>query len=162
MFASTITQPQNVWTSAGTESNFNYSIPNQDKTASSSWCGGGGDAIRHIVPMDDLILLTAASLWRTGDASGVDPSTIGARPQVCWGGPRARYSPVICSTLPPVGAISASSATSDKNGYTSGDISIRAPPVRRRGGRQDVIRADPLALVWAVDIWYAAWFNLCA
>jgi len=158
VFASTITQPQNVWTSqAGTESNFNYSIPNQDKDSIQfKIAARGGDAIRHIVPMDDLILATAAGLWRvTGDAAGVlTPDTIGARVQVAIGAGAAR--PVLAGNMlyaaASGGHIREFGYSQDKNGYTSGDISIRAPHLF---DGEDILKMQyvltPWPMVWAIS-----------
>lgn len=158
VFAASTDQPQNVWTSqAGTESNFNYSIPNQDKDSIQfKIAARGGDAIRHIVPMDDLILMTAVSIWRvTGDGSGVlTPSTIGARPQVFIGAGAAR--PVVAGNVlyaaASGGHLREFGYSQDKNGYTSGDVSIRAPHLF---DGEDILKMQyaltPWPLVWAVS-----------
>ena len=158
VFASTITQPQNTWmTQAGTESNFNYSIPYQDKdSVQFKLASRGGDAIRHIVDMDDMILTTAAGIWRiSGDASGViTPASVSARRQVAIGAGAAR--PVLAGNMlyaaAAGGHIREFGYSQDKNGYTSGDISVRAPHLF---DGEEILKMQyaltPWPLVWAVS-----------
>lgn len=157
-FGSTLTQPQNVWaTQAGTESNFNYSIPFQSKDSLQfKIAARGGDAIRHIVAMDDIILATAAGLWRvSGGADGsISPDNITARPQVFIGAGAAR--PIVAGNMLYVAAsgghVREFGFSQDKNGYTSGDISIRAPHLF---DGEDIVKMQyvltPWPMVWAVS-----------
>ncbi|MCP5915918.1 hypothetical protein NL317_28275, partial [Klebsiella pneumoniae] len=65
-WAGTENQPQNVWLSrAGTEDNFNFSIPaKDDDSIQFKIASRENNAILHLVPMTDLIACTPAALWR--------------------------------------------------------------------------------------------------
>lgn len=159
VFASTNDEPQRTWlTKEGTESNLDYSLPTQD-TDSISFRVASRDAnrIRHIVPMSDLILLTSTAAWRITsiNTDALTPTSISARPQVTAGANAARPV-VINSTMIYAtargGHLREFGYQSDKNGYSSADISLRAPHLF---DGYDIARlafgAAPYPIVWAVS-----------
>ena len=66
VFAGAALRPQNVWmTRVGTENGLTYSIPvRDDDRISFRVAAREVNAIRHIVPLSNLLLLTAAGEWR--------------------------------------------------------------------------------------------------
>jgi hypothetical protein len=85
VFAATNNNPQTLWmTKAGSETNLTTSLPVQDDDSISfKIAARQQNRIRHMVPLSDLILLTAGGEWRvfTGTGEPVTPSTVIARPQ---------------------------------------------------------------------------------
>lgn len=85
VFAATNNNPQTLWmTKAGSETNLTTSLPVQDDDSISfKIAARQQNRIRHMVPLSDLILLTAGGEWRvfTGSGEPVTPSTVIARPQ---------------------------------------------------------------------------------
>lgn len=78
-FAASNSKPQNFWaTRSGTESNLTYSIPSKDDDRLSFRIAArDANAIRHLIPLSDLIMLTASGEWRITSNSGVvKPSDI--------------------------------------------------------------------------------------
>lgn len=78
-FAASNSKPQNFWaTRSGTESNLTYSIPfKDDDRLSFRIAARDANAIRHLIPLSDLLMLTAAGEWRiTSNAGVVKPSDI--------------------------------------------------------------------------------------
>ena len=90
VFANTTNNPQTVWmsTSANFE-NFNVSSPTKDDDAVTvSIYAREVNAVRHMVPLDDLIAFTSSVEWRISGASDpgfITPSSVERRPQSYWG-----------------------------------------------------------------------------
>ena len=69
-------------TRTGTESNLSYSIPSRDDDGISFRIASReNNAIRHVVPIGDLMLMTNAAEWRVATDGAVTPTTISVRPQ---------------------------------------------------------------------------------
>lgn len=132
VFAGTTNQPQNVWmTRTGTESNLSYSIPSRDDDGISFRIASReNNAIRHVVPIGDLMLMTNAAEWRVATDGAVTPTTISVRPQ----------SYVGCGSVQPLvvnnvmvyaegrgGHVRELAYNWNNQGYVSGDLSLRAP-----------------------------------
>lgn len=85
VFGGTATSPQGVFmTRTGTESNLNVSSPAQSGDAITLRIKAQQqNAIRHLVPLGDLIALTAGGVWRiySSDEGGLLPTNVAARPQ---------------------------------------------------------------------------------
>lgn len=85
VFAATNNNPQTLWmTKAGSETNLTTSLPVQDDDSISfKIAARQQNRIRHMVPLSDLLLLTAGGEWRvfTGSGEPVTPTTVIARPQ---------------------------------------------------------------------------------
>lgn len=84
-FAGTFEQPMNVWgTQSGSDYNMNYTVPSQDSDALRfRIMANRSDIIRHVVNLQDLIVLTAANEWRVsaGTGSALTPSTLSVKSQ---------------------------------------------------------------------------------
>lgn len=85
VFAGPSNDPQGIYfTRVGTESNLTVSYPSQPNDAVSVRLKAQQqNAIRHLVPLDDLIALTASGIWRVFslDDAALAPDTVAARPQ---------------------------------------------------------------------------------
>lgn len=67
---------------SGTEDNFTYSIPTQDDDAIQFRIAGrDGNGIQHLVPMNDLLVLTSASAWKISATGAITPQEIMVYPQ---------------------------------------------------------------------------------
>jgi hypothetical protein len=133
-FAATDNEPQNVWLArAGTETNMNYSIPPQDNDSIQfKIAAREANSIRHLVPMSDLIALTPAAVWKiSGGASEVlTPLTLSVRQQSFVGASDVKPALVGNNMLYVAargGHIRELGFDGDRNGYVTGDVSIRAP-----------------------------------
>lgn len=132
IFAGTNNEPQNVWgTKSGTESNLDYSIPPQDTDSLQfALASRQANAIEHILPMSDLLLLTASSVWRVNSSINdiLTPITLSAKEQATYGVNSIR--PLLMNTTALYvtaqgGHVRELGLT--EQGYQTGDISIRAP-----------------------------------
>lgn len=133
IFAGTTLQPQNMWmTRAGTESNMTSSIPTQDSDAIAFRIAAQtADSILHIVPMDDLILLTSGGVWKVAPANSdvITPASVGVRPQASLGANMVQPAVVgkyILHAMPG-GHIQEVTFSLYVNGYDTDDKSIMAP-----------------------------------
>ena len=135
-FAGTNNRPQNMWmTRSGSEGNFCQSVPTQDDDAIIFGIKGTQqNRIRHLVSLDDLVVLTHGGVYVVRSVDGVlTPSTVDPRPQ----------SSVACSAVQPVLAESAclysqeqgshvrevlyTSDNTGRAGYSNNDVSLLAP-----------------------------------
>lgn len=89
VFAGTQSKPQNCWmTRSGTESSMAYSIPTRsDDRIAFRIAAREASAIRHIVPLSNLILLTASGEWRIfgGNSEVLTPASLSIKPQAYVG-----------------------------------------------------------------------------
>lgn len=158
-FAGTINQPQNVWgTKSGTESNLTYSLPTRDDdSVSFRVAAREANGIRHLVPMGNLLLLTASAEWRLAPINNeaITPTSISVRPQSYIGA--SRVQPVIVNTNMIFGAARGGHmrelAYSDTvAGYLTGDLSLRAPHLFDGYLLTDFAYAKaPVPTVWVVS-----------
>lgn len=136
-FGATNNRPQNIWmTRSATEANFCQSVPLRDDDAIIFGIKGAQqNRIRHLVPLDDLVALTAGGVYvvRAADGSVLTPSTVDPRPQ----------SSVAASQVQPALAESAClysqehgshvrevlyvSDNTGRAGYSNNDVSLLAP-----------------------------------
>jgi hypothetical protein len=132
-FGGTINKPQNMWgTKSGTESNMSYSIPTRDDNrVAFRIAAREASAIRHIVPVASMVLLTPACEYRMNPQGDIlTPSSINPKPQ----------SSIGCSNVTPVlvgnsilfaqargGRIREMAYSWQAGGYLANDISIMAP-----------------------------------
>ena len=88
-FGGTANRPQNFWaTRSGTESNLTYSIPTKDDNRIAFRIAAReASAIRHIVPVANLMLLTASCEFRVNpvNSDALTPASIAVRPQSYMG-----------------------------------------------------------------------------
>lgn len=156
VWAGTTNEPQNVWMSrAATEDNFNFSIPaKDDDSIQFKIASRENNAIVHLVPMSDLIACTPNALWRIGGGltEVLTPLTVSAREQTYTG----------CSQTKPIkvgnnmvyvaargGHLREFGFDGDRNGYISGDVSVRAPHLFDfKDIRSMTLQHAPYPVVW--------------
>lgn len=134
VFAGSINKPQNIWmTRSGTESNMSYSIPSRDDDAINVRIAAReANAIKHLVPISDVIVLSGASEWQvsSGGAGGITPSTLSIKPQSYVGANNVQPVMVDNTLLYASargGHMRELAYSWQGGGYITGDISLRAP-----------------------------------
>lgn len=84
-FGGTYNDPQSLWMSrSGTENDFSYSIPvKDDDRVEFEVAARELNTIRHIVPMQNLVLLTGTAEWRVTsvNSDAITPNSVSVRPQ---------------------------------------------------------------------------------
>jgi hypothetical protein len=157
-FASTINDPAYFWaTRSGTESNLAYSIPSRDDDSIRFRIAARERSeIRHIVSMQNLILLSESVEWRVTPAGGdVLTPDVSVRPQSAIGCGYAR--PVVVNNNILFGAARGGHVrelgfNQDAGGYITGDICLRAPHLFDDYSVVDMAYAKaPLPIVWCVS-----------
>ena len=132
-FAGTIKKPQQIlMTKSGTESNMSYSLPiKDDDRISFRVASREANAIRHVVPLTQLLLLTADAEWRVSsvNSDAITPNTISVRPQSYIGS--SNVQPVVVNNSLIYSAARGGHARElgyslQANGFISGDLSIRS------------------------------------
>lgn len=162
-FAGSTNEPQNLrMTRSGTESNLSYSIPVRDDDAINVRVAAReANTIRHIVPLANLVLLTAAAEWRVTsvNSDAITPTSISVKPQSYVGANNVQ--PVIVNN----NIIFAASrgghlremsysqqANNFSGGYLNGDLSLRAPHLFDGLDIVDMAYTKaPFPLVWCVS-----------
>lgn len=101
IYASTETRPETFWASqTGTNNNFNISRPlNATDSVTMSIYDSVANEIRHMIPFDDLIMLTANAEWAVKGQDGIfsaNPSPV-AKIQSYYGS--AKIKPVISGSM---------------------------------------------------------------
>lgn len=101
IYASTTTKPQNIWASqSGTNENFNYSRPlNSTDSINISIFDNSSNIIQHLIPFDDLIVITNNAEWCVNGADGIfcaNPAPV-AKIQSFYGG--AKIKPIISGSM---------------------------------------------------------------
>jgi hypothetical protein len=159
-WAGTDNAPQNVWmTRAGSENNFNFSIPaKDDDSIQFKIASRENNAIYHLVPMADLIACTPAALWRiSGGLSEVlTPLTLTAKEQTFVGVSQTKPLKVgnnMLYTAARGGHMREFGFDGDRNGYISGDVSVRAPHLFDNDTiRSMTLQLDPFPMVMACAV----------
>lgn len=159
VFSATDTQPQRTWmTKTGTESNLDAAIPTLDDDAISFRIAArDANRIRHIVPMNDMILLTSAAAWRITsiNTDALTPTSISARVQASAGANRTSPVTINNSMLYVAargGHMRELGFSRDAGGYTTGDISLRAPHLFDNLDITSMaFSSAPYPLVWSVS-----------
>lgn len=132
-FAATTNAPDNAWMSnSGTESMFSYSLPSQDTDRIAFRVAAlQADAIQHLVPMLQLILLTSQSEFALvpGGSTAITPTSISVNPQSYVGA--SNVQPTIINTTMVYAAARGGHVREmgyawTVNGYMTGDLSLRA------------------------------------
>ena len=133
VFAGTTYAPQQLWmTRSGTESDMSYHLPvKDDDRISFKVAAREANTIRHIVPLQQLMLLTSAAEWRVSpvNSDAITPTTISVRPQSYIGANNVQpsiinNSMVYCAARG--GHIRELGYSWQSNGYITGDLSLRA------------------------------------
>lgn len=161
-FGGTNTKLQTLWlTRSGTESNLAYSIPTRnDDAISFRIAAAQANTIRHIVALQDLMLLTSSAVWRVTsiNTDAITPTSISRK--IVSGAGASNVQPVIVDNnnmiyvaargghMRELGYVSSAQAS----GYASGDLSLRAPHLFDGLDVIDLAYAQaPQPIVWAVS-----------
>ncbi|CAB3624693.1 hypothetical protein [Achromobacter pestifer] len=158
-FAGTRNKPQNVWgTRSGTESNLASSIPTRDDDAIAFRIAAREvNTIRHIVPLSNLVVLTASAEWRISPANSdvLTPATASPRPQSYNGANNAQPAVVNNNLLYAAargGHLREMSYNWQANGYITADVSILAPHLFDYRTIQDMaFSRAPHPILWCVS-----------
>jgi hypothetical protein len=158
-FAGTINAPSSLWmTKAGTESNMNSSIPYRATDAIAIRVAAReNNPIRHLVPLNYLIPLTAAAEWRVAsvNSDAITPSSISVKPQSYIGANNTQ--PVVINnslvyTSARGGHMRELGYSWQANGYVTGDLSLRAPHLFDSYDVVDMAYSKaPYPFVWCVS-----------
>ena len=133
VFAGTTYAPQQLWmTRSGTESDMSYHLPvKDDDRISFKVASREANTIRHIIPLQQLMLLTSAAEWRVSpvNSDAITPTTISVRPQSYIGANNVQpsiinNSMVYCAARG--GHVRELGYSWQSNGYITGDLSLRA------------------------------------
>lgn len=158
VFAATNNAPQTLWmTRAGSETNLTTSLPVQDNDAISFRIAARQyNRILHLIPLSDLILLTAGGEWRvfTGTGEPVTPATVIARPQSYVGANNVQPAVTSLSAI----YVSAQGSkfreliysAEGVGSYKSEDLSVLIPHLTNGYAISDLaFSRGPTPLVWA-------------
>lgn len=133
LFAGTDYNPRTLYmTRPGTESDLTYSLPLQDTNrVSATLTAREAAVIKHIVPMQDLLLLTQQGEWRlfTINSDAIGPETIAIRQQSAIGANGVQplaINNVVVYAAARGGHIRQLSFNFNQQGYLTGDLSLRA------------------------------------
>lgn len=158
-FAGSANRPNTVWmTRSGTESDMSYSIPSRDDDRLQfSLNARELNAVRHLVPLNKLVILTGSAEWVI-DSAGSDAlvaSSINARPQSYIGASSVwplviNNSLLYCANRG--GHIREMGYSFQSNGFVTGDVSLRAAHLFDGMEIVDMAYAKaPYPIVWAVN-----------
>lgn len=158
-FAGSTNEPQNLrMTRSGTESNLTYSIPTRDDDSINIRVAAReANTIRHIVPLQNLVLLTGAAEWRVTsiNSDAITPSSISVKPQSYIGANNAQPLIVNNNILYAAargGHLREMAYAYQAGGYITGDLSLRAPHLFDAMDIVDMAYSKaPQPLVWAVS-----------
>lgn len=155
VFAATRNQPQGLWmTRTGTESNMASSLPLRDDDAITfKLAAREANAIRHLVPLQDLMVLTQSAEWRV--AEDISPTSIKAKPQSAVGASKVETQLVGSSLVYGAamgGHLMATGYSTEAGGYTTADISLRATHLFDGKTLVDSAQSKaPVPVVWVVS-----------
>ena len=158
-FGGTNNKPQNMWlTRSGTESNLSYTIPTKDDNRIAFRIAAReASAIRHIVPVSNLMLLTASCEWRINpvNSDALTPTSVSVRPQSYIGA--NNVTPVVIGNSVIFaqsrgGRMREMSYNWQAQGYLSNDVSILAPHLFDYLTITDMAYSKaPIPILWAVS-----------
>lgn len=158
-FGGTKLRPSNVWaTKSGTESNMIYSVPSQDADRIAVRIAArDANRIEHIVPLQQLLLLTSSAVWRISplNSDAITPQSMSARIQSYTGANNVQ--PIVAQELLVFadargGHLQAYGYSYEAGGYTGRDLCIRAPHLFDFNEIKDMAASKaPWPIVWAVS-----------
>lgn len=157
VFGGTVTQPQNIWTTrTGSETDFNFSVPpRDDDSIQFAIAARDYNQIIHLVPLQDLIVMTQAGEWRVfSGANALTPGSFAVRPQSFVGAGHA--APITTGSnlifADTAGHIREMSYQDTAGGYLTGDLSLRAPHLFDTFGIVDSAQTKaPYPVLWFVS-----------
>lgn len=158
-FAGSINEPQNLrMTRSGTESNLTYSIPaRDDDSINIRVAAREANTIRHIVPLQNLVLLTGSAEWRVTsvNSDAITPTSVSVKPQSYIGANNVQPLIVnnnIIYAASRGGHLREMAFNYQAGGYITGDMSLRAPHLFDGYDIADMSYAKaPIPLIWAVS-----------
>lgn len=159
VFAGTRLRPQQIWmTATGTENNMTYHLPLQDDDRISFAVASRDlNQVRHVIPLQQLIMLTSSGEWRVSplNSDAITPTSISVRQQAYTGA--SDVQPIIANNT----AIYAASRGGhvheiaynyQAGGYVTGDLSLRATNLFDNLEIVDLAYSKaPFSVVWAVS-----------
>jgi len=158
-FAGTITEPQKIWmTKSGTESAMSYSLPvRDDDRIKFQVASREANPILHVVPMDQLLLLTSSAEWRVTsvNSDAITPATISVRQQSVNGASLVQpvivnNSVVYCASRG--GRVRELGYSFEVGGYITGDLGLRSTHLF---DGQEIVQLAysqaPDPIIWAVS-----------
>lgn len=158
VFGGTFAQPQNIWmTRSGTESDMSYTIPvRDDNRISFRVASREANAIRHLVPLSELLILTSSTEWRLTsiNTDAITPNSVSVKPQSYIGA--SNVQPVIVNNTVLYfaargGHMQEMSYNWQANGYQSSDLSLRATHLFDDYVTSDMAYSkNPYPVVWSV------------
>ena len=158
-FAGSINKPQNIlMTKSGTESNISYSLPiKDDDRISFRVASREANAIRHVIPLTQLLLLTADAEWRVSsiNSDAITPNTISVRPQSYVGA--SNVQPMVVNNSLLYGAARGGHVRElgynwQANGFISGDLSLRSAHLFDNLDINDMAYSKaPYPIVWFIS-----------
>ena len=158
-FGGTLNAPQTLWmTRSGTESNLNYSIPTRDDDSIQFRVSAReANTIRHIVPLQELVLLTSSAEWRVTsiNTDAITPTSFSVKPQSYIGANNVQ--PVIVNNnlifaAARGGHVRELGYSAQAGGYMTGDLSVRAPHLFDNLEITDMAFAKaPQQIIWMVS-----------
>lgn len=156
-FAGTANEPQNMWaTRNGTESNLTSSLPSQDDDGLEFRIASRQqNAIRHLVPLSDLLALTVGAEFRifADNAPSITPTSLSIKPQGYSGANNVQ--PVVTSgsvlyVQSQGSRVREAAYNWQQNAFASIDISIMAPHLFNGFTLTDMAYSRaPVQEVWA-------------
>ena len=159
VFAGTINQPQNAWlTRTNTENDLSYSLPSKSTDGISFRIRAReNNTILHIVPLGDLLFLTASAVWRLASSTGgpLAQDNLDLRVQSYIGAARVQPT-VVNNTLLYVAVrsnhIRELGYSDTANGFVSGDLSLRAPHLFDGLTTRDMAYSQsPYPIIWSTS-----------
>lgn len=158
-FGGTYTRPNNLWaTKSGTESDMSYSLPTQDDDRIAVRVAAReANRIQHMVPLAQLMLLTASAEWRVSplNSDAITPSSMSVRPQSYVGANNVQPL-VVSSTMIYASArgghLRECGYSYEAGGYISADVCLRAPHLFDNYNVIDMAYSKaPWPIVWCVN-----------
>lgn len=158
-FAGSTNEPQNLrMTRSGTESNLSYSIPTRDDDSINIRVAAReANTIRHIVPLQNLVLLTGAAEWRVTsvNSDAITPTSISVKPQSFVGANNVQPLIVnnnIIYAAARGGHMREMAYNFQAGGYITGDMSLRAPHLFDGLDIMDLAYGKaPIPMIWAIS-----------
>jgi hypothetical protein len=158
VFSATNNNPQSTWmTRPGTEANLSKSIPSQDDDSILFTLSARQyNQVRHIVPLDELLIFTSATEWKltTENSDALTPTTIALRPQSYVGS--GTREPIVSGDAVLFiadlgGHVYDMNYSFETDQYKPRDISIIAPHLFDSYTISDwAYSSVPVSLIWAV------------
>ena len=158
-FAGTNNQPQNIWaTQSASDYNMSYSIPSQ---ASDSLrfkvAAQRANAIKHLIPALDLLMMTASTEWRifSGSGSALTASSLTVKSQAQNGA--SNIQPITVNNFilyagAQGGHLREMSYQWQSSGYLSNDVSLLAPHLFDYNTITDMtFSRAPTPILWAIN-----------